>query len=831
MSQIQSTLTSLFQKHRIAFWYDEEKEMRQEFDSLLLPGVESIELANNQFAVKHRILRESPNQKFLLYYHGPEPDPLDNWLLDIQLAQGIFNADQVSMYLAELELNQMQFRDLVESHLEFFTAVSRREKLKARLSPDESHNVMRTKMLAVCVNGDTSSRIESVLEVLLAELAAGKDEKIKLIQRSNLDSFLWERTALHFGYQSGTPGIKDFAIDLFKSGYALSIDQEAALNQDALVFLKRWKEISRYQQSFEILSDQIAGIINLEADLQNRDARNLIDIDLFRLIDLNILHDLVQRVVNHTISAGDCANLIWRRRSSHWFSEFRHIYEAIYYGSQFMAQLGIVDLSMDSLADGITKYENTWYQLDRHYRKFVYNLRASQQATLLSKLAQQIENIYSNSFLLKLNDNWQHVIDKMNAWNATPFFSQGDFYDHWVAGELRANKIAVIISDAMRYEVGQELSELIQQEEGYSASLEPMLAMLPSYTQLGMAALLPHQELKIVQGGIVEVDGQTATGTENRSKILDAAIDGGATAIRATDLLAMSRDGYRDATKGYRLVYVYHNQIDQVGDKRDSEERVFDAVEDTLSEILSILKKLYDAYFATVLITSDHGFIYQNQPLDESEFTAADIKGEDVLTRNRRYLVGKEIAPNKSVKQFSAADLGLAGDYDIFIPKSINRMRVQGSGSRYVHGGASLQEVILPVLRVNKKRLKDVSQVEVDIISSASTVITTGQLSVSFYQTEPVTPKLRPRNLRAGIYSQNGQLISDSIEINFDLESENHREREVSCRFVLSSKADSVNNQSVYLKLEEQVAGTSHYQEYRSVAYQLRRSITSDFEF
>ena len=217
--------------------------------------------------------------------------------------------------------------------------------------------------------------------------------------------------------------------------------------------------------------------------------------------------------------------------------------------------------------------------------------------------------------------------------------------------------------------------------------------------------------------------------------------------------------------------------------------------------------------------------------MDESEFAADDLKGEDVLTRNRRYLVGRGITPNKSVKQFSAVDVGLVGDYEIFIPKSINRMRVQGAGSRYVHGGASLQEVVLPVLRVNKKRLKDVSQVEVDVISSSSTIITTGQLSVSFYQTEPVSAKLRPRKLRAGIYSKTGQLISDLLELNFDLESENHREREVSGRFVLSSKADDVNNQTVYLKLEEEVQGTSHYQEYRSVAYQLRRSITSDFEF
>jgi uncharacterized protein (TIGR02687 family) len=828
--EIEQAITRQFGNHRIVFWYDSKRELRQEFETLSIPGVVKIELDNNEYAVKHRILRQEPKQQFLLYHEGPQPPDLDNWLLDVQLAQATFSADQVSLWATELGLRQ-EFFALVQEHDEFFKAASRREKLKALLTPEDSHNVIRIKMLAVCANSDTEARVESVLEVLLAEFAEGKDEKFRLIQRCNLDAFLWKRGTLHFGYQSETPGVQDFAIDLFKSGYSLSLEEDAALNQDALVFLKRWKDNRRYKDAFETLSEQTTKIINLETDLQKRDTRDLIEIDLFHLIDQKILSDLVQQVVDRTISAGDCANLIWRRRTTHWFARFEHIYEAIHYGSQFLAQLATVDLNMGSLSDGINKYQETWFQLDQHYRKFIYHLRASGQATLLNKLVQMVENQYSNSFLLKLNDKWQQLIDQTQTWEAAPCVNQNKFYEHWVTTELRTSKIAVIISDSLRYEVAQELSEIIQAEEGYSASLEPMLSMLPSYTQLGMAALLPHQELKIINGGVVEVDGQKATGRDNRAKILDAAIEGEATAIRATELLSMSRDDYRQATKGSRVVYVYHNQIDQVGDKRDSEGRVFEAVETTLQEIKSILKKLYDSYFATVLITSDHGFLYQNQVLDESEFASKAPSGEDVLIRNRRFLVGRDITPNASVKQFDAVELGLSGDYQVFIPKSINRMRVQGAGSRYVHGGASLQEVVLPVIRVNKKREKDVTQVDVDVISSASSVITTGQLAVAFYQTEPVSAKLHPRKLRAGIYSREGQLISDQHELNFDLTSENQREREVRERFVLSSKADDANNQTVYLKLEEQIPGTSHYQEYKSIAYQLRRSFTSDFDF
>ena len=81
-----------------------------------------------------------------------------------------------------------------------------------------------------------------------------------------------------------------------------------------------------------------------------------------------------------------------------------------------------------------------------------------------------------------------------------------------------------------------------------------------------------------------------------------------------------------------------------------------------------------------VIITSDHGFIYQNQPLDESEFSIKDAEGEEIYFRNRRFVIGKGLKSSKSMKSFKASELGLSGDFQVMIPKSINRLRQQGSG-------------------------------------------------------------------------------------------------------------------------------------------------------
>lgn len=829
MNNITNALDRLFARHRIVVWYDAQQELREEFESLLIPGVETIELHNNEFGVKHLILREKPAQKFLLYHAGPQPDDLDNWLLDVQLAQATFSADQVSLWMSDLGLSPSLW-DLVQEHVEFFKHEKRRTALKSRLASDDSHAAVRTKMLAVCAGTEAENRVENILEILLAELAADKHEKFDLIQRCNLESFLWGRLEVQFGYKSTTPGPRDFAIGLFKACYALSLGEKAALTQDALVFLKRWRDSVRYQASFEKLSNEYVEILGIHNDLENRDFRTLIDIDFFRLIDVKILDSLARQILARTLSAGDCASFIWSRRDTHWYKDFTDTYEALYYASQFINEVHSADLRMDSLADGIRKYQHTWLRLDYDYRKFIFHFRNSRQP-VLEKLNERIENLYTNNFLLAVNDNWQRLVDSASIWEASPILPQSEFFERHIREYLGTkNKVAVIISDALRYEIGEELTRIIQEEDRFTAELEPMLTTLPSYTQLGMAALLPHSEMTILKDGTVQVDGQSATGTENRAKILRGTCKEGAAAITSRDLLNMGRDESREFARANQVIYVFHDRIDATGDDRKTEDRVFEAVEAALHDLVDILKKLTNANLTNLIITADHGFIYQNRPLTDSDFVTQDVEGEEIYYRDRRFVLGKGFKPNASLKNFKTGELGLTGDFQVVIPKSINRLRLQGSGSRYVHGGAALQEVVVPLIKVNKKRSSDTAVVEIDVIASSASIITSGQISVAFHQLEPVSGKILPRKLRVGIYAQDGTPLSDVHLLTFDLTSEDPREREVRKQFVLSRKADDVNNQTVYLKLEEPDPGTSYYKEYKTVPYQLRRSFTTDFD-
>ncbi|RYJ60919.1 BREX-1 system phosphatase PglZ type A [Pseudomonas songnenensis] len=831
--KITQALTNLFDKQRIVFWYDNRLEFRADFEALELPGVEKIELANNEFGVKYRILREQPEQKFLLYREGAEPPHLENWLLDVQLASGnCFRTDQVALWLAELELGPDCY-PLLEAHVAFFESAKWREGLRKLLQQGDSDNMLRLKMLAVCA--DTEPRLDVVLEALLAELASAGDARIKLIDSSGLSGFLWEQMKRAYGYVSEQPGLHDFVIELFKACFLMGVDPEhqARLSAESLVFLRRWKDSRSHEQSFELLSEQCAEVLQIGDRLHGLDYRKLMELDYFELIDRKILSELVHAVVARTVTAQEVEQWVRQRRQSHWFAHFADVYLAVDHAAQFLQVLDTAQLEMTSLSDGVEKYAKSWYRLDQLYRKFIYHARESGQASLLEELNTQVENQYTNNFLVRLNDRWQQHVDAAQRWEASPIMLQRNFFGRYVKPFVeRKTKVCVVISDAFRYEVGEELQSLIRREDRFEAELEPALSMLPSYTQLGMAALLPNQVLQLADNdsGDAMVNGQSAQGAVNRGKILVAAVPSSAVVL-AKDLLAMNQADSRALLRDNDVVYVYHNLIDKTGDTRDTEERVFAAAEETLSELVRLVKKLTNANASNLLITADHGFIYQNRPLQESDFLSSEPDGDEVLYRDRRFVLGCGLRSQTGFKTFSPDQLGLEGTLEVQIPKSINRLRLKGSGSRFVHGGATLQEVVIPVVRINKKRQSDVGRVEVEFIGAGGKTITTGQLAVVLYQTEAVTEKKQPRRIRAGLYTLDGELISDAHELTFDFASENPRERELAVRFILSRKADEANNQQVELRLEEQVEGTSHFTRYKAARYTIRRSFTSEFDF
>src|SRR5690606_20980480 len=123
-----------------------------------------------------------------------------------------------------------------------------------------------------------------------------------------------------------------------------------------------------------------------------------------------------------------------------------------------------------------------------------------------------------------------------------------------------------------------------------------MLASIPSKTNIGMAQLLPGNEKTFNNGNIIS-DGISISGTDNRTKILQA-YNLHAQAYQYSNIEGLDQTARREIFKK-PVVYIYHDVIDSTGDKKPSERRTFEAVKDAVDELKLFIKKLHSSYNVT----------------------------------------------------------------------------------------------------------------------------------------------------------------------------------------------------------------------------------------
>ncbi len=824
---IYNALSTLFQDNRVVFWYDDAAKLKEQFDELELAEVEKVEVKNNQFELKYRILKEE-KQQFLLYFPNGEPKFKDNWLLDLQFAHRIFNSDQESMFLQDVGLGY-HFKELVRQHVVFFENKERRAKLRDLLAEDDHDRDIQYKMMAVMF-GVEYATLEAFIQVYANAFNDGNDRIEKALERYNLNELFWRDIARKFNYQSENPSIYDFLMDVFARNFKPTAGNRSA--KESRILLALWKDTLSYQESFRSISEKVAEDLNIKNKLDEENFEALLDEDVFKSVDFKIIHDLIHNLAQESIDLQKVQNVVKRRENKYWYVDFNHFYKCIQHGAELIELVrSIPTLHFGSIEEGAGEYAKELFMVDFHYRKFIFHYRMTNQNSVLAPLYDKVNKVYSNDWLLGGNDSWQKTIDNAVEWPLKTRHAQKNFFKTHVQPYInKSQRLFVVISDALRYENAWELWKSLQAEQRYEADLDYLITSLPSYTQLGMAALLPNEQLTITKDTSVMVDGISSIGIAGRTKVLEQKSGVRATAILAEEFMNMnaSSEG-REFAKSYDLIYIYHNQIDKTGDDKTSESKVFDAVETELDYLKKVIKQIANVNGNNTIITADHGYIYQNEALEESDFAESGVKGE-TWKENRRFIIGQQLTGGNAVKFYSGELLGLNSDVELLIPKSINRLRVKGAGSRFVHGGSSLQEIIVPVLDVSKKRKDTTKQVDVDIIKSTDK-ITTNILAITFIQSQLCSDKVLARQIRASIKAQDGTQLSDVFSFNFDIEEGTERERAIRHRFQLSAAASGkYKGQRVALVLEEPVTNSSKWKTYAEHNFTLNISFMNDFD-
>jgi uncharacterized protein (TIGR02687 family) len=829
VKRLHDTLLQVFQRHRLIFWYDPERQWFEAFDSFNGAGIKKIKVEGTEFGTKVAIHRDpDPLACYLLYLPSARPNDADNWLLDLLLQGHEYKADRASLTLQEVGL-PYDFRPLVMEHLGFYKKAKRVEAFRELLTADDDVQSLRLKMMAVL-----TGTVADIDDLLLCFLGKPAEEMLldpvqESFGASMLVDHFWKEVGLAFGYTNEQPSLRDFVTTLFR--WANPLETGITLDSHARVFLQRWKDSQVHRASFRTWSAM------LETDLHVADKLDALDdlrpiekSDTFLAFEKFILHRLC-RVFEKGDPEPALLTIIQQRRNSFWFADHQHGYEALEQAVILRQLLAAAELKIESIEAGISRYMASWHRIDTAYRRFHYHLRNYGQVALMEHITQWVEKTYVNNFLLPLADLWGDQVRGMTNWTCASLPAQTRFFDEYVAPFLEKNqKVVVVVSDAFRYAAAAEFVTRLRAENRWTAELEALFGCLPSYTQLGMASLLPGHERSIqLPEGSVTVDGKNASGMAGRNQILAAALDSKATAVQAEVFLEMNtKTEARALIKDHEVVFIFHNTIDKVGDAQATEAKTSGAVETAFEELEQILRKVANANGNNMLLTADHGFLFQQSAVEEADDLPIPYAG-DWLLHNRRFAIGRGIADEPAVKIFKASELGLEGDWSAAFPLALGRFPLKGSGKRFVHGGLSLQEVIVPVLKIHKARADDTERVEVEVLRLPAK-ITTGQISLAFYQDRPIADKVLPRNLRVGVFAKDGTPLSEVRSMTFDAADTDPRHREKSLVLVLSRAVDNYNNQEVEIRLEEIVPGTSQSAVYKSHRVKLQKPFASDFD-
>ena len=819
IDKIQQVLHEQFHKFRYIFWYDPEGVMEELVSGLKIEGVEILLLAHNAFSLKYRMLNgEQPERGFLIYSKEAEPDAESNWLLDFQMEGTKFCADMASLYAAECNIPLELKQRVVDEHLEFFKVAKNRSKLTEVVSGGMSYNEIIHKMLAVTANAPIASN-DLLTYMLAEEYIHEKSTLLNKLEKYKLLSCYWEMVKTTFGYDKEHQ-IKDLIIVLFLDELANTLHQ-STLTNEAHIFMRDWRDSRQYGDMYKLWAEKLENELGIMQQLQGEPIERLVRIETFPCVDKIIAQYIHQEVKNNTINTEKLEAIVDERRNRLFypvaahtinaFLEARRLFEAI--------EKSMDGFSITSAEEGFKLYSDELYKIDQHYRHFFREADLAESRNLVNDIRPKVEQIYTNTFLSTLAAKWQPWVDTMDKWWIPGVYTQRSFFSTYVSPFMQKGKrLFVIISDALRYETMVELSGRIAQENRMEITMKPaMLGMQPSYTQLGMAALLPHRELSYEkESDEVFADGISTKGTANRAKILQNAIPK-SIAIKAEEFMEVCS---KDWVKNYDLFYIYSNTIDKQGDALATETNVFKATEDEMNKIVRLVKMINSSNGSNILITADHGYIYQNETLDETDFTDFKAQGGTCYIENRRFVIGKGLWDGNGAKTWKSEKVGIKAGVDIQICKGINRIRKQGSGTRFIHGGSMLQEVVVPVLHVNVKKKTDLKQVDVDILGK-QTRITQMNQSVKFYQTEEASEKVKGVTLRMGFYTAEGEILSDQVTLTFDSTSSESNQREQKHTFKFKNTISRLNGRTILLRMEKQVENSNEFTLYREEEYKV----------
>ena len=800
---------------KIIFWYDPKQDYVDFINELELDNTEIIKYDNNSFWIRYHIEKEEINKNIIIYLPFERKKGIDNDLLDLETANSdlLFNPDSTTMRLKNLGLTE-DCRNIINKYAKFFGNKKRENEFK-NFDIEEKDN----------------DNIDLIITAILLNIKSiNEDEVLKEILKCYYEDQKRYEELFKFGSE-------EFILSLFNNTFGTSTSSSEELPEvyKSLIFtyfattLKDIKKVSRYskylltdkatnvsvfinnlmrdkitKECFEKLSKEVEKEFGIDELLNSMDIEDYILSDAFESIDKYIIKYVVDKLFDGIGEYDIYINYIDTRENKYWFEKLSNEYNLLKVAISFFRKIKRVEESIKIVdIDRFAKdYADNFSEVDTLYRKVYFFFDNIENRDMFISLKNKIENIYVNNFMSELSIKWSDMVENMSRYDSNRMVLQKDFYKNYIKPfNDKKDRIIVIISDAFRYECAKELNEKLKQFASKS-DITYMQGLVPSYTKLGMAALLPNKELsRVKDSDDILVDGQVSSSIKDREILLQKE-NPDSIAIKYDDLYEMTKQEWKKLFTGKKVVYIYHDTIDNAGEHNENE--VFTACDKAINELERLVKDLHTTFSGiNAFITADHGFFYKRGKVESYEKTG---KTTNSTKQKTRYSYSASIVDEEGILSISLDYLFGENSGYVNIPKGNIIFARQGTGINYVHGGILPQEIIIPVIDFKSTRTTEESKKVGITYSGLSTKITNAITYLEFLQDSNVDENNKPCRYLLHFEDKDENKISDECTIIANYENTEVKDRFFREKFVFKNiKYDK--NEPYYLVIIDEETG------------------------
>lgn len=821
-------------KRKIIFWYDEKQEYSEDIDDIVLSDTEIIKYDNNSFWIRYHIEKEIPDKNVLIYLPFAKKKGLDNDLLDLESANEdyIFNPDSTTMRINNLGLTNDE-RSIIKKYEKFFKDKKRELRFK-EFEIDVKDNSNIDNIVTACLLNLKTISIDEIIKNIIID--SFEDEKtLDTLFKFGDQDYICSLINSYFG--SEVKSQEDLPMlykSLIFSYFASDLDNMNDINKYSKYLLKKKTNVhvfvdtlmrdSSSKKYFEKISNDVSKEFGISELLKNNKIENYSSSDAFEIIDNNIIELICDSLVNDGIAFDDYNELIKKRESLYWYQALSNQYNLLKVSIEFLSNIKdyISKVKSDSIENFFKKYAEDLSYVDTLYRKFYLYYDKIEITDNLVKLKDKIENIYVNDYILNLSLKWSEMLESQTSYSNNKLLLQDKFFSNYIKPyDDKKNRVIVIVSDAFRYECAKELSERLSLTGG-NTEIDYMLGLVPSYTKLGMASLLPHEKLSLIpDSDDILVDDCKSSGTADRDSILKK-YNSDSMAIQYSELRECTKGDWKKLFSGKKIVYIYHNTIDNAGEH--SENKIFDACDDAINELYSLVEDLHKTFSGVELyITADHGFFYRRGKIESFGKISKDT---NATKQKKRYSYSNTKSDTEGLLSINLDYLFDKDAGYVNIPKGNTIFGTQGSGINYVHGGALPHEIVIPV--ISYKSTRNTSEVEKVKISYSglSTKITNSISNLDFVQETNVDDAHKECRYTIHFEDEFGEKISNECIIVANLENADVKDRFFKEKFVFKNITYD-RNKDYYLVISDEETGI----ELSRVKFVIDIAISNNFNF